>query len=170
MSLASKLGATFSGTISKSIDILGTGSITVQKQHSESLSDGTGSGQADVFYHDRVAIAAEGTQDYDLSGALTNLFGDAAVFATLKGILIVNTSDELATPTTATVKVDGNLYDAIFNATSGYVDLVPGGFLAFGAPTTGEDVTDSTGDTITLTNNSDTYGAQVDVIFIGTSA
>lgn len=53
-------------------------------------ADGTGANQADIIWHDERIIASGGTDDLDVNGVLTNVFGQVVNILELVGILIIN--------------------------------------------------------------------------------
>ena len=116
----------------------------------------------------RYAIAGSGDEDVDLSGTLEDLFGDEAVFVTVKGVLIVNHSNSPLggqTATDADVTVTGNFLDNNLGS-SFSADLAAGGMFMFSEPG-GLGVVNSSSDTITITNNDGVDTAYVDVVAIG---
>lgn len=66
----------------------GSASFPVDEGVSRSVENGTGAGQANAVYVDDFSIAASGTMDIDLAGALTDALGGALVFTAIKEILV----------------------------------------------------------------------------------
>src|SRR5690349_4959054 len=56
------------------------------------MTDGTAAGQANQQWSSRRTLAASASETLDLTGVLTDAFGDAVNFARIKAILISNTS------------------------------------------------------------------------------
>ena len=52
------------------------------------FSDGAAANQANRIYQDKNTIAASGVFDYDLSGALLDVYGDAVVFARVRALVV----------------------------------------------------------------------------------
>jgi len=59
-------------------------------KHNGELTLGTGANQADQFFHDTRALAAEADETLDLSGALTNSLGVALAATKIKCLVIRN--------------------------------------------------------------------------------
>ncbi len=94
------------GTIRASFEVnsqkagdLGTAKdpLSLSKVLSLVFADTTGAGKADQIFHDRRKIASAGTDDLDLSGVLTNVFGDTILFGIIRAIIIINQSGETIT-------------------------------------------------------------------------
>ena len=136
------------------------------------LVDGTGAGQVDKIYVDKdKTLAHSTTQSYDLSGSLTDLFGDSCVFAKVKGILLLNLSDDRDVPTTPQLSVGGNT-NALVNwisAASDFVVVDAGGWFGIFSPD-GYDVTADTGDVLDIENLDGAEEATYTLVIIGTTA
>src|SRR5687768_5848101 len=52
------------------------------------LASGTGAGQADTMWTDRRTIAASGSEDLDLTGTLTDVFGATVDLARVKVLYV----------------------------------------------------------------------------------
>ncbi len=135
-----------------------------------SLANGTGVGQADLHYTARIALATSASSNIDLTGAgIVDIFGNVLAFVKVKGFFIHNRSDDTSPATAAAVNVLGNFITAIFGVSTSY-PLAAGDSWQHSAAGAGNVVTAGTGDVITLTNQSGSETAEVDVIIIGTSA
>lgn len=133
-----------------------------------------GDSQVNVLHTVRVAIAASGSHSMDLVGTLKDLFGDAAAFATVSGILIMNHSDDpepingtAPAATDADCHIDGNFITSRYGASTA-IPLPAGCRFEHGPMSLA--VTDTSADTITITNESSTVAAYVDVIITGKSS
>lgn len=115
------------------------------------LADGTGSGQASKAYAATRTVATAANDDIDLAGGpLTDVFGVAVSFATVKAIVIRAAS---ANTTTLTVSpAPSNGFQGPFGAAAHTVQVRPGGALVFVAPQTGWTVTPATGDLLRIAN------------------
>lgn len=147
-----------------------------KKQFSKLLSLAAGSGalQSDkVYVAADVDIEASGTDDYDLSGALEDAFGDTAIFSKIKAIFLINQSDDLSTPTDAVLALGGNaaaLVDWVADKTD-KVQVRAGGFFAIGCTdATAYAVTADTADILTVTNNDGVDAAQYTLVIVGVEA
>lgn len=132
------------------------------------LSSGTGVGAADMVWHDQRTIAASGTDDLDLAGALTGPLGTTLTFARIKGLLV-----RAAAGNTNNVNVTRPATNGVplFLAASDGLSLKPGGLFLWVAPdATGIAVTASTGDLITMGNSGSGTPVTYDVVIIGASA
>jgi hypothetical protein len=134
------------------------------------LANGVGAGQADLAFSDTRTLAASGTEDLDLAGALADPFGVAQVFARLKLLVI-----SAAAGNTNNVLVSRPASNGvpIFSAAGDQVILKPGGFLmlaAGAADAVGWAVTAATGDLITVTNSGGTTGVTYSILAVGCSA
>ena len=87
MALKASLAFTFAAELTKAFD-LAAGNVPYALSRSLSWSDGAGAGQANRIYQDRNTLAASGTIDVDLSGALTDVYGDPVVFARIKALIM----------------------------------------------------------------------------------
>jgi len=87
MSLSATMKIGISAVKTKAID-LDSASENLNKLYSSAYSDGAGAGQANLLWHDTRTLAASATEDIDVSGTLTDIYGDAAVFARIKGLII----------------------------------------------------------------------------------
>jgi hypothetical protein len=135
-----------------------------------SLSDGTAAGQVDRVFADTRTLAASGTEDLDLAGALVDAFGVAQVFARVKAVLVKadpgNANDVLVGRPAANGA-------ALFSAAGDQVRVRPGGVfaLACGADdATGYAITGGTGDLVSVTNGGAGSGVTYSIIILGTSA
>lgn len=92
----------------------------------QSFTTGTGSGQANLIFHDQRQLADGVSEDLDLYGGLTNAFGVALNFAKIKAMVIKNLS------TTQTLSVGGAAATQFSNWVANVNDVVvlpPGSFL-----------------------------------------
>lgn len=154
-------------TLSKSLAVIGDKALDIDKIFNRAIAAGSGVDQATKAYVGELSIAAAGNSSIDLSGSLEDIFGDAAVFTKVKALLIWNaSSDQTSSPTTAQVTVTGNFLTTVFGASSSWV-LEAGDQMTGSWTRTGKTVTNSTADTITVTNNDGAQAAKVYVIVIG---
>lgn len=134
---------------------------------SVAFTDGTAAGQADRRFSDTRTLAASATEDLDLSGALTNIYG-TVTFARIKAILV--TALAANTNNVNVIRPASNGVPLFLAAGDG-IPVKPGGAFLWVAPdATGIAVTASTGDLITLTNSGGTTGVTYNITVIGASA
>jgi hypothetical protein len=115
------------------------------------LTNGTGAGQADLFWADERTLAASATEDLDLNGVLTDVFG--AVINALKLVAMVVE----ANPANVNDVVIGAATNPIplFGGTSGTLAIKPGGAMALIAPLAPGQltITPATADRLRLANS-----------------
>jgi hypothetical protein len=129
------------------------------------FSDGAGASQANVVYASRRTLAASATEDLDLSGALTQPNGAAAVFARVKAILVKAAA---ANANNVNVQRHASAGVPIFLAASDGVAVQPNGGFCLVSPTAaGYAVTATTADLITLTNSAGGTSVTFDIVIIG---
>lgn len=127
------------------------------------LADGTTSGKADVNYSDPSrTLGAGASRSYDLSGALTDVNGEAAVFAKVKLIDVINSG-----PGVITLERPSSNGLVFLTAAGDSVPVQVGGRVSLYYPA-GVTVTAGTGDLLDIT--ADGSGATFSLIVVGTSA
>lgn len=89
------------GSVAKALD-LGTPTQSIGLSEALTFAFGTGAGKANQIWHDRRTLAASANEELDLNGSLENPFGQVVSFANIKGILVINRSDEALGAHTAT--------------------------------------------------------------------
>lgn len=167
MDLAARLNLSLTGEQTNPLD-LGTGSFQFAASLIKNLTSGTGADQADVLFTDERSLATGANEDLDVAAALAGAFGVAAVFAKLKGILILcstanTTRLTISRPASNGVPMFAAASDALAGLAAGGVFLLwdpsAAGFAA---------VTAGTGDLINIANASGAT-ATYKVVLIGTS-
>ncbi len=121
--------------------------------YEDSLTDGDGSDEANLLWHDQRTVASEASDDLDLTALTTSLFGGelAMNFAQVKAILVINTS-----PTTGDVLELGGAANAFAPPFAGDADAVatigPNSPLLLANKKDGWNVTPGTGDILRIHN------------------
>lgn len=147
---------------------LATGSVPLRLVQAITLTNGTGANQADMIFHDQRTLAASGTENLDLAGVLTGAFGTTLTFARIKAVIFTALSTNVNDVQVTRPSSNGV---PLFLAAGDGLSVKPGGVFAWIAPdATGEVVTASTGDLLTVTNSGGTTGITYDVIVVGASA
>lgn len=167
MSLTATLIAQIKASHIRSLD-LAEGLVPLDKRTRVELTSGTGSGQADLIFHDQRTLAASATEDLDLAGSLADAYGTTLTFARIKAVLI-----SAASANTNNVNVTRPASNGVplFLAAGDGIAVRPGGAFLWVAPdATGVAVTAGTGDLLTLTNSAGSTGVTYDVVIIGASA
>lgn len=143
---------------------------------------GSGAGQSNLDYYTTGSITGSGSTTINLYTGLYNTYGGAVNFATIKGVIIVNTSGDQSVPTAVppapaiTVGNAANPFLGWFGTGNGaFTETVNAG--AAGLPgmaihldlTTGWAVTSPGALNLMLTNTSSTLTAYYDIILLGVS-
>lgn len=138
---------------------------TLAKAFAWNVANGVGSNQADRIYADTRTLSASASEALDLT-ALANLYGSVS-FAKVKAVIVladganVNNVQVIRTATTGAL---------LFMADGDGIEVRPGGIFAWVAPGTGFTVTDTSDDTITVTNSAGGSSVTYTIIVVGTSA
>ena len=174
MDLATTLRLTLTCTATKTADLSGTPSSTPSLTLSDTLADGTAADQANIVYFDSGTMIADADLSLDLSGTLSDVYGDTITALRVKAIAIKNTS------TTASIlKVGGGTADAGTNAFASWLHRTgtsaagsegvlvrPGGvFLLWAPDATAYAVTAGTGDILMIQEQS-TLAAAYEVMIV----
>ena len=134
------------------------------------LTDGTTAGKADKVFHDRRVLAASASEDLDLAGVLSDVFGAAITWARVKGLFI----SAAATNTNSVVvgAASATQWATLLNA-AGTLTLRPGASfcaIAGAADATGWAVTAGTGDLLKIANSAAGTPVTYDIVIVGASA
>lgn len=169
MTLKSALAISASATLTGATDLASISS-PLAINRAVQLASGLGAGKADRLFADTRTLAASGTEDLDLSGALLDALGGPAQFARVKGLIIAaaktNTNKVVFGAASATQ------WATLLN-TTGTVSLPPGAvacFMAGPADAVGWTVTASTGDLLKVANSAGGTPVSYDIVVIGNSA
>src|SRR5262245_42260141 len=87
MALNSSLRLAIVANLVSALD-LAEASVPLSKTYMSNFTSGVAAGQADMVWHDTRTIAAAGTDDIDLAGALAGLLGGTATFVKIKGLIV----------------------------------------------------------------------------------
>lgn len=164
--------AVVSGSVSSGVDLKDDRSAdveaaitTVKRLFGWTVTNGTTSDKADLWWADTRTLSASASEALDLT-AVTNLFG-TVTFAKVKAVFVIadrgNTNDVQVTRTATT----GAL---LFMADGDGIALKPGAAFMFISPVTGFVVTDTSDDTLTITNSAGSTSVTYTIVIIGTSA
>ncbi|MER5482920.1 hypothetical protein ABT024_06850 [Streptomyces sp. NPDC002812] len=133
------------------------------------LESGTGAGLADKAFHDQRTLAASATEDLDLAGGLTDVYGASITFVRIKGLFVVASA---ANTNNVILGAGTNPWATLLTAT-GTVTLKPGGacgFFAGSGDAVGWPVTAATGDILKVANSAGSTSVVYDVVIVGCSA
>lgn len=167
MALTASFRAEISGLQTKVGDH-GTANFGYSVTSSLTYTDGTGAAQVDRIFSDQRTLAASASEDIDLAGALTDIYGATATFARIKAVIVKASSSN-----TNNVNVTRPASNGVplFMAAGDGIALRPGFAFAWGGQdTTGVAVTGGTGDLLTITNSAAGTSVTYDICVIGTSA
>lgn len=130
------------------------------------LTPGTGSlSQADLMFSDTRTLAASGTEDLDLAGALSSAFGATITAAE---VVLIFIKAHAANTNNVNVTRPASNGVPIFLAASDGRAIKPGDYLLI-IDTAGIGVTAATADLITVTNSAGTTSVTYDVVIIARS-
>jgi hypothetical protein len=164
MSLTAVIASTLRATYTKTSDIAG-GVQQIDETLSASFDNGVGANQANVLFADTRTLGASATEDLDLTGSLSDVFGASLVNARIKGIRI-----SAAPGNTNNVVVGAagsNPWATLLNAT-GTLTLPPGAVITAWVPTAaGWAVTAATGDLLKFANSAGGTGVTYTIEVIG---
>lgn len=144
---------------------LGSPKMPVSFEKLLSLTAGTGAtDQANTLFSDTRTLSASGTEDLDLTGALTDAFGATIAEAEIVAIFI-----SAAPANVNNVNITrpaSNGFIGPFLAAGDGVAVKPGEWAAF-VSQSGWAVTGSTGDLLTITNSSSGTSVTYSIVIVG---
>lgn len=130
------------------------------------FTDGGGLNQSQYLFSDQRTLAASAAEDLDLAGSLTDVYGAALTFASIK-LMAFFVPEAAASGISVTAKAT-NGFASWVGAAGDAIKVLPGGLALFIAPgATGYAVTGGTGDLITVTNLSGASAVTYDVLLMG---
>lgn len=170
MSLTSTIAVAVSAIQIPTID-LGSAVAQLSKSYRVDLANGTAAGQADRVFHDQRTLTASATEDIDLAGTLTDVFGATLTFARIKGLIVAaaaaNTNNVIVGGASATQFVSW------VGAATHTVTVRPGAVLmlmAGAADATGYVTAAGSTDLLKIANSAGTTGVTYDIAVIGCSS
>ena len=133
-----------------------------------SVANGTSANQADLIFRDQRTLALSTSENLDLAGGLTSVFGAAITFVKVKLIYVKAKSDN-----GGNIIVGGaaaNAFVGPFADSSDKINVPAGGMYQVADATTGWTVTAGTGDILKIENDDGAAEGTYDIIIVGTSA
>lgn len=130
------------------------------------LTDGTGSGKADLLFHDTRTLGAGANEELDLCGTLTDAFGTTLTYIKVKLLIFNNPS------TTQTITIGGaaaNDFQGPFGDPTDTIAVGPGAFAVLIADPVGYTAAAGTDDKLQVLNSAGS-AVDYDVIIVGGSA
>lgn len=167
MSLKTVFTAKISGDYQSAKDLT-TVKDTLDLNNAVELLTGTGANQSDLMFHDQRTIAANGDDDLDLAGSLSDGFGSTLTFVRVKGLYI-----SAASGNSNNLGVGGgsNPFIAHLLATGDGVTIMPGGFFMIVSPNaTAYGVSAGSADILRVSNQSGGTTVTYNIVIIGSSA
>lgn len=169
MALSTSMAFTFAANLTKAFD-LAAGAVPYSLTRNPTYTDGAGAGQANRIYQDRNTLAASGTIDVDLSGTLTDVYGDPVVFARIKALVM--TAADANTNNVVVGGVANGISTLLAPAASGTITLRPGTLwvVAAGvADATGYVITAATADLLHIINSAGGTSVDYELIVVGSA-
>lgn len=161
--LSAKLHSEVSG-----VGDFGNPSASIDISFTKSFANGVAAGQANILFADTRTLAASANESLDLSGALLDAIGQAAVFAKVKALMIraaeANTNDVIVGAAASTP------FLGPLGGTTPTITLKPGAFFIMSYPGAGWVVTNSSNDLLKIANSAGGTGVDYDIAILGTNA
>ena len=165
MALSATITVDFQAALTRALDLV-TGAAPMGYRKSLAFTDGGGANQAQFMFSDQRTLSASASEDLDLAGSLTDIYGNTLTFASVKAMLFFLPSTA-GGDLTITAKAS-NGFASWVAAAGDAINVKPGGLALFLAPgATGYAVTAGTGDLLTVTNGDGAASVTYDVIFMG---
>lgn len=158
------LDVRFQGFLNNPPDIGSLGQ-SIDYRQSYTLANGTGAGQANMLWSDTRTINASSSEDLDLAGGLTNVFGSTITFTAIKGIMIKAASGN---SNNVLVGGDANGFIGWVSDATDIIVVKPDGiFLLYDPSAGGYSVTGGTGDILQIANSGAGSSITYDIILWG---
>ncbi|MBB6191199.1 hypothetical protein FHS51_001421 [Sphingobium wenxiniae] len=163
--LTSKIALSVAANLAAALDV-GTGAHEVAFGPTYVLQNGTGANQANELWADTRTIAASGSEDLDLSGGVSDIFGTSLAFTKIKALVVVaaaaNTNDVVVGGAAA------NAIASVFGDVSDTIRVKPGGMVALVAPdAAGYALTAGTADLLKVANSGAGSAVSFTIVVIG---
>ncbi|WP_395109784.1 hypothetical protein [Actinomadura sp. SCN-SB] len=167
MALTSRVSVELAAVLTGTADF-GAPSSRVNISQQLDLASGTGAGKADKIWSDRRTIAASDSEELDLAGSLTDVFGGTITLATVKVLYVKaaasNTNDVVLGAAAE------NAWDTLLGD-AGTVTLRPGAvFLVAATSANPWGVTASSADLLKVANSSSGSSVSYDIAVVGATA
>lgn len=143
---------------------LGSAKATQEIAGSVSYADGTGAGQVSKEFSDKRTIGAASSENLDLSGSLTDAFGNPVQFSAIKAIIVK--ADAANVGNIVLGGAASNPFVGPFADATDKITIKPGGIFVLAHPGAGWTVTAGTGD-ILLMANGGAADALYDIVLLG---
>jgi hypothetical protein len=165
MAVTTTLTANFNALLTGQAGGLGVASVRHPLERSFNFADGTGLNQASkVWTRLAQSLGASASDSFDLSGALTDSLGNAAVFTKVKCIYVAASA---ANTNNVVIGNDTN-HVPIFGAVTHSFAILPGNiFVITNNSVAGWTVTAGTGDILKITNSAAGTAVVYDIAVLG---
>lgn len=164
MALEARVSSRWTGTYTKTSDVAGAEQ-EFDVTHSVSFADGVGANQANVFFADTRTLTASSTEDLDLTGSLSDVFGASLVNARIKAIRISAAAGN--TNNVIVGAASGTQWASLLNA-AGTLTLPPGAYFEAAVPTAaGWAVTGGSADLLKVANSAGSTSVTYTIELIG---
>lgn len=131
------------------------------------FANGTGANQANMWWHDQRTLGASASENIDLAGSLTSIFGTTITFTSIKAILVRASSSNNAANNVNVARGSSNGFVLFLAASDGFT-LPAGSWALFVNPgANGWAVTAGSGDILTITNSAGTNSVVYDIFILG---
>ena len=134
----------------------------------DDLTNGTGARDvASTIYHDIRSLSASSNEEFDLSGGISDAFGDTLTLTIVRGLIVANLDDSDAN---TVLEIGGatNAFDTFLGDASDKVKVASGGvFIAWNPTAAGYAVTAGTGDILKIANTSSDTACSYHLVIIG---
>lgn len=145
---------------------VGSANYPVRVNISTPLKDGTGANQANQIFTDTRTLAASTNEELDLSGSLSDAFGNLIAFTRIKAITIEASEDNTNNVEVTTPAANGV---PLFIAAGDGVSLTPGASMTMVFPdVNGIPVVAATGDLLDFANSAGGSTVDYTIIIVGT--
>lgn len=130
------------------------------------LMSGTADNQADAFFSDKRTLAASATENIDLAGTLTDVFGAVVTIAEVVAIYV---KAAIGNTNSVVLGAASSTFVGPFGGTNPSISLAPGAAVLLANPKTGWAVAAGSTDLLKVTNSAGTTGVDYDIAIIGRS-
>jgi len=154
-------------TLTKQLD-QGVGSFPASLSKFHQMADGVGDNQSDLLFAETRTLAANTSEDLDLSGSLLDAFGTTLNFVKIKAVLVSASNANVGN-----IEVGGAAANGFIDWVGAFADNIiikPNGSFMVMNPTNGYDVAAGTADKLKINNTATGATGDYSIALIGTSA
>lgn len=155
--------AQITGTVTDTFDLMSP-TATFEILKSQALTNGTGNDQINYVWSDAHKIAIGGSKTYDLSGSDTGPHGNTLALTTLKVLAVRNVSPDNSSTAQVSITTNGI---GFMTGTTPSIKVPAGDVLMMTNLRAGWTITNTSADTITVTNDDSFNGAWIEFMVAG---